>query len=308
MSVPYTRTSSSISLVLNFTSQVIPKSHPNFQKIADALAKGATEADLKPLLDIPAAVSTFTGGNVAVVDGRLFYKGFEVKGDLAKEILDFVKSGPPGAAKPFEMFLEKAFQNPDPRAAQDLYSWVAASGLPITETGDILAWKAVGNDYRSIHTGPRGKLDHSIGKVVEEPRHETDADPNSTCSRGIHFCSADYLKHYASGGSRVVAVTISPTDVVAFPKDYGNSKGRACRLTVVGEVPHDKVREYYPQGAKTYSWQQRWIRRDGSEVTIVETNRPGAYPLGDDQGNTYTRSGFFAGEGTQSKFDLIRRV
>lgn len=286
MGIAYTKTATSLSLVIGFKPVVIPSSHPNFETIVSLVRDPMTsEADLKPLLDIPKAIQTFTGGNVTVINGRLYYKGFEVQSKLATIILDLVKQGQADAAKPFEMFMEKAFANPDPRAAMDLFEWVAASNLPITPEGDILAWKAVRSDYKSIRAGKRGHLDHSIGSVVEEPREETDSDPNRTCSSGIHFCSIDYLSSgYAGGGSRIVAVAISPTDVVAFPKDYGNSKGRCCRLTVVGEVPIADVPTYYPQGERVYQgWSQptkpsitsgqRWTDEEGDtwEITWVYT-------------------------------------
>lgn len=318
MAIPYTKTASSISLVIAFTSTVIPKSHPNFDRIAELVVDpSTTEAELKPLLDIPAAISTFTGGNVMVVNGRLYYRGFEVKGNLAKVILDFVKSGQPEAAKPFELFLEKAFQNPDPHAAADLYDWVAASGLPITPTGDILAWKIVGPDYFSLHSGPKGKLRHRIGDVVEEERHTTDSDPNRTCSRGIHFCSAAYLPHYGTeAGNRVMAVTISPTDVVAFPKDYGLAKGRCCKLTVVGEVERAKAPTFYEKAGRTFDWSQdttiryrdKWLNRAGETVTIASTSAGGEYPIRDTQGRRYTKAGYFNGANSTSQFDLVRRV
>lgn len=259
MGVPYTKTETALSVVINFRPTVIPSSHPNFQKLVDLVQRQATtEAELIPLLDIPKAIEDFSGGNVTVVDGRLYYKGFEIKNELATVILNFVKAGKAEAAKPFEMFMEKAHANPDPRAASDLYSWVAAGRLPITPTGDILAWKIVQADYFSIRAGKRGKLRHMIGDVVEEPRHECNSNPDQTCSSGIHFCSLEYIKSggYASGGSRIMAVAVSPTDVVAFPKDYGLSKGRCCRLTVMGEVPQELVPNYY-SGSPVYSgWTQ----------------------------------------------------
>jgi hypothetical protein len=38
------------------------------------------------------------------------------------------------------------------------------------------------------------------------------------------------------GGERTVIVKINPRDVVSIPTDYDNSKGRACRYEVIGEV------------------------------------------------------------------------
>lgn len=293
MGIPYTVTPTSVSLVIGFRPTTIPSSHPNFDALRKLVSDpNTTERDIEPLLNIPKAIETFTGGNVTVVNGRLYYRGYEVKNSLAQVILNFVKAGQAEAAKPFERFMEKAFQNPDPRAVEGLYDWVVAGGLPITPDGDILAWKAVQQDFYSIRAGVRGKLRHMIGDVVEEPRHETDGDPDRTCSRGIHFCSVEYLKSggYASGGSRIMAVTISPTDVVAFPKDYNLSKGRCCKLTVVGEVPQADVPSYYSGAAPVYSgWKTAatvetprtphvrfpvqvgdvWKTRDGDRATVL---------------------------------------
>lgn len=250
--VPYTLTDTTISAVIGFVPRIIPKSHPNFETIKSLLVKGATEAKLLPLLDIPKAIEDYTGGDVFVKNGKLFYKGYEVRSTLATLILSFIREGNEEGAAPFKAFLAKAFANPDPRAALDLYDWVVHSGLPITPDGDILAWKAVRADYGSIHGGRR-QFDHHVGNIVEQPREECDANPDQTCSAGLHFCAGPYLKSYASGGSRIVAVKISPTDVVAFPKDYGWEKGRACRYEIVGEIPLEQVPSFYPQGRRLYS-------------------------------------------------------
>lgn len=336
MSIAYTKTATSLSIVIGFRPHVIPHSHPNFEKIAELVRDPATtEATLEPLISIPKAIATFTGGNVTVVDGRLFYKGFEVKNTLARIILDFVKEGQAAAAKPFELFMEKAFANPDPRAVEGLFDWCVAGGLPITPDGDILAWKAVQEDYYSIHRGPRGKLRHMIGDVVEEPRHELDANPDQTCSRGLHFCSVEYLKSggYASGGSRIMAVTISPTDVVAFPKDYKLSKGRCCRMTVVGEVEQREVPNYYAGASRVYSgWSKPaptpvvktnefgfavgdvYVDRDGDKwkITHIETAPHGMFPIRAEGVNhegkaSFTVKGRFIGRDNHS-YDLIRKV
>jgi hypothetical protein len=324
MSVPYTKTATSLSVVIDFLPTTIPSSHVNFDKIVKLVQNPkTTDKEVKALLDIPAAISTFTGGNVTVINGRLFYKGFEVKSALATLILNLIKSGDNDAAKPFERFLERAYSNPDPRAATDLYEWVAASKLPITEDGCILAWKAVGVDYMSIHSGPRGKLRHQVGDIVSEPRNECDANPNQTCSRGIHFCSVDYLKHYIGGGSRIMAVKIGPEDVVAFPKDYGNSKGRCWKLEVVGEVPQDRVKDFYPTAAVYRGWEapkpqpvkeadfavgQKWRTREGKTVKIQNRTGRTDYPIRGNNNALYTMKGRYYSDSQTHKLDLVKRV
>lgn len=327
MGIPYTKSDTTLSVVIDFRPTIIPSSHPNFQKLCELVENPrTTEADITPLINIPKAIETFTGGNVTVINGRLFYKGFEVKNNLASVILNFVKQGKDAAAKPFEMFMEKAHQNPDPRAVEGLYDWVVAGKLPITPDGDILAWKIVQNDYYSKRSGKQGKLRHAIGDVVEEPRHETDPDPDRTCSIGIHFCSLEYIEkgNYGSmdSGDRIVAVAISPTDVVAFPRDYKLSKGRCCRLKVVGEVDWQKVKTFYDDKPVYSGWEppkaernahgiavgQTWRRRDGSKVVIESISHPGAYPVRDTDGSTYTSNGDWDGPSSDSKFDLLSLV
>lgn len=324
--ISYSKTGSSITVVTGYKPKTIPSSHPNFDKIVEAVKDPrTTEAQLEPLLDIPKTIADASGGNITVVNGGLFFKGFPVKNDLATFILQLISEGNKIAAQPLMKFLDKAFANPDPRAASDLYQWVVASGLPITPEGDIFAWKAVGMDYLSLHAPRRGDLvfDHHVGNVVKEDRAYCDPNPDHTCSKGLHFCSAPYLKHYAGGGSRIVAVTISPTDVVAFPRDYGWEKGRASQYTVVGEVPYEDVPEFYPRGSRVYQWPQPvvapatpadsktgdvWATRSGREVTIIR-QFPGEpfYSVQTDNG-VYTASGRFVSERADSPHDLVKFV
>jgi len=325
MNIPYSMTPTSISLTLGFVPKVIPSTHPNFTKIRDLLFKpDTTENDLRKLIDIKAAIETFKSENVKVVNGKLYYKGFHIHNALSDHILGFINRGQLDAAEPFKNFLERAQQNPDPRAATDLYDWVVASGLPITPDGCILAWKAVGNDYFSLHPGPRGKLRHQIGDVVSEPREECDADPNRTCSRGLHFCSAPYLRFYQGGGSRVLAVKVDPANVVAFPKDYHNEKGRACEYTVVGEIEdRSKVNEFYPQGRAVYGGYddvkvkltgpiragQKWKDRKGEVQEIQSAGQPhGMYPVRTMSGRVYTAEGRYLDDVTEHRLDLIERI
>lgn len=333
MAVAYTKTDTAITVVIDFSPKTIPSSHPNFQKIVTLAKKGATkEADIVKLIDIPKAIETFTGGNVTVVNGRLFYKGFEVKNSLASVILGLVKVGDKEGAKPFELFMESAFRNPDRRAVDDLYDWVVHSKLPITPDGRILAWKAVRGDYTSIHGGG---FDHHIGNTVQQDRSLCDANPERTCSSGLHFCSGPYLKSYASGGSRIVAVAIEPEHVVAFPTDYGWEKGRACKYEVVGEIPLDQVPNYY-HAAPIYDWKapakaqtkakksaavkaktaggisvgQYWTDGQGNKVKITSINEKSekGFIVRGDNNQTYTGNGRYYGKDVKSDRDLLKLV
>ncbi len=166
---------------------------------------------------------------------------------------------------------------------------------------------------------------------MTEPREECDDNPDQTCSRGLHFCAASYLSNYGSGGSRIVVVKINPRDVVAFPRDYNLAKGRACAYQVVGEVPMDQVKTFYPQGRPVYTGfdqgyskpapapvartprdglfavGQVWRTGNGQEVTITSISGAGTYSIIASNGGTYMNTGAYY-QGVSSSIDLVTLV
>ena len=140
------------------------------------------------------------------------------------------------SATPLVNFLEKVYSNPSHTAVKELFLFQEQCELPITADGDLIAYKIVKDDYTDIYTG---KMDNSIGKVVEMPRFAVDDNRSNTCSSGLHFCSRSYLTHYGSSNrdnDRCLLVKINPADVVSIPNDYNNAKGRTCRYEVVSEI------------------------------------------------------------------------
>ena len=133
--------------------------------------------------------------------------------------------------EPLVNFMDNLMQNPSHRSVNELYGFLEKNNLPITPDGHFLAYKRVRDNYFDVHSGT---MDNSVGKIVEMPRNEVDDNANNTCSSGLHFCSQEYLTSF--GGDRTVIVKINPRDVVSIPNDYNNSKGRACRYEVIGEV------------------------------------------------------------------------
>ena len=83
---------------------------------------------------------------------------------------------------------------------------------------------------------------------VEMERNRVDDDKDNTCSKGLHFCSLDYLNHF--GGERIVILKINPRDVVSIPNDYNDSKGRACRYEIVDEIEKDKADEAFAKAVQ----------------------------------------------------------
>ncbi len=197
--------------------------------LSDAEREEAILHAMAPLTGIAANVDD---SRVTVEDRRVLFDGENLPTALTRKIVAVVRDGLPLA--PWKRFVVRLFENPSRGAQAELNEFLETASLPITEDGCFLAYKRVTEDYRDLRTQT---FDNSVGSVVEMPREDVDPDRDRTCSRGLHFCSQDYLAHFYSGGGRIVIVKVNPTDVVSIPSDYQFTKGRTWRYEVVGEVP-----------------------------------------------------------------------
>ena len=210
-----------ITVMMDGVTHTINGDHINYAAIREAL-KTKDHAEVERLINIPAAVASFAHGRVKVVADQVFYGDHEVKGSVVTRILAMIREG--FDAEPMVRFLDNLMANPSKRAVDELYGFLEATALPITEDGCFLAYKKVNDNYRDFYTG---KMDNSIGQVLEMPRNQVDDDRGRTCSRGLHFCSLSYLPHYMGGQGRVLLVKVNPANVVSIPNDYDFAKGRA---------------------------------------------------------------------------------
>lgn len=224
-----------VSMSLGMKPYNVDYSHPNFDKIVDALRNEEWDV-VEELINVAKSVLKFVGDKITVdVDnGVVYYLGEELHGSLVERILRMMREG--FDIKPLINFLNNLMQNPSKRSVDELYGFLEYGKMPITSDGHFLAYKRVNEDYTSCHDR---KTDNSIGMIVEMPRNKVDDNKDSTCSYGLHFCSHEYLKSFS--GVRVVVLKINPADVVSIPIDYNHTKGRACKYLVVGELSEEEV-------------------------------------------------------------------
>lgn len=227
-------TTDGITLFLGAAPTLISDADPNYERIVKAVNDGADADAINSILfeaqqQLTKAVQLTD--DITIEGGVVLYKGHGVAESLSERIIEQHKQG--FALEPMLRFLENLMQNPSSRAVNHLYSFLEKGRNPITEDGCFLAYKKVRHDYQDIFTGT---MDNSVGAVVEMVRNMVDDDPNRTCSHGLHACSFDYLGYYAAASNdRVMAVKVNPKDVVAIPRDYNDTKMRACRYEVVAE-------------------------------------------------------------------------
>jgi hypothetical protein len=244
--IPYViKTNGSVTLYLKGECLTVAPDHPNYNKIIDAI-KAGDFSQIESLVNVAKAVTNYTAGRISIDNGQIFYSGFAVHSTLTDRIIKMMAEG-------FKFdhmikFLENLMQNPSKRAVEETYGFLENYGLPITEDGCFLAYKAVRNNYTDIYSG---KFNNSVGSVVSMPRNMVDDNYGMDCSNGLHVGALDYVVGYGhfkkgdavpDGGNRLLLVKVNPKDVVSVPKYEGHTKMRVCEYTVVSEI-NDVVKE-----------------------------------------------------------------
>ena len=276
MGVVYVVTGSAVNLTIDGKMQVLHKSHTNYEKVVGILKSGnVDEKVLTELLNPAKKINEFGQGKLKVKDGVIVYTGEDgdvniaVDDSLIKRIETMMEEG--FDVKPLVAFFENLMLNPSSHAVLGLYKFLESNELPLTDDGCFLAYKKVRFDFKDIRTGT---MDNSVGKTVTMLRNQVDDNYNNTCSRGLHFASFAYARDFYSKDAEdhMLILKVNPADVVAFPNDYKNAKGRTCRYEVIGEVPNDKM-EYLLknfQGVKDIE-QLRALIEDIRAIVNAET-------------------------------------
>lgn len=238
-SVPYILNENSLTVMMGTAPKTVSREHPYFNDIVEAV-KDKDWEEVFRLIDMETAINEFAGSNsgVEVKNGTVYYKGQEVHNTLTERIMFLHRNG--HDIDPFVNFMENLMENPSYRATHELFDFLEACTLPITDDGRFLAYKKVRDNYMDVHSGT---FDNSPGSVPQMERNFVDEDKNRTCSAGLHICSYSYLSHYP--GDRVVMVKVNPADVVAIPADHGNAKARVSQYEVIKDITDDYISDYY---------------------------------------------------------------
>lgn len=242
---PFLQSNKGITITIDGEPKMFSSTHPSFNAIVEAV-ESDDEAAVMALTDIRKNVFDITLGRVEIKENIILVGGREVKGVLVDRILEMVSRGSK-AVNGYIMFLDNLMDNPSRTAVNELYLFLEACDLPVTSDGHFLAYKRVKENYTDLHSG---NFDNSIGAKPEMPRNEVDDNRDRVCSKGLHFCSYNYLPHFGAGNNsnKVVIVKVNPANVVSIPSDYENAKGRAWLYEVVGEITDweaDRITSWY---------------------------------------------------------------
>lgn len=226
--IPFVIQGENIVLYVDNAPVIIDASHLNYKLVKQALIDKDFDR-VRELSTVKKAVTQASGGRAQFVDGVVMFDGEEMHNALSTRMIKMFQEG--FDIDPMLTFIERLDSNPSYRARQELFGFLDACTLPITDDGCFLAYKKITKDWKDCYTNT---IDNSIGAVVTMPRRDVNENPNETCSAGLHVCSYSYLNSYS--GDRVVAVKVDPADVVSVPTDYNNAKMRVCKYEVVEEL------------------------------------------------------------------------
>jgi hypothetical protein len=230
----WTITDQNVVVSYDGETHIVKRSDSLADRLIKALKEGR-QRDIPGLVSAAARIETFSKGAFQVKDGRVMINGVAAPEVLSNKIVRFSNDGLP--FQPLLKFAAKLQENPSFRAVNELYQFLEKNDHPITETGNFIAYKRVRSNFKDIHSGT---FDNSVGRLVEVPRNQVDEDSSRTCSYGLHVANWNYAHtQFASHDSNsdiMLEVEVSPSDVVAIPSDYNQSKMRCCRYKVLGIV------------------------------------------------------------------------
>lgn len=222
-----------LTVVVNGKTFTILREHPRFEVVIEALK--TNDADhIEDVLDTINRTREYLSeidGDVEIYDGSVYYNGERLDNGLTTRIVEMMELGLD--VDHMVVFLRNLMENPSFQSRKELYEWMEACDLPITEDGRFIAYKVVGEDYLDKYSR---SIDNSVGQVVEMDRGRVDDNRRNECSYGLHFCSRYYIEFFRSEGDRLMVVAINPKDVVSIPEDYNRAKGRCSRYEVIDEI------------------------------------------------------------------------
>lgn len=291
MAYPYIVQGNNITVVIDNKIHTFSKTHVCFERLKEAIKTDDWDG-VKDLIEPKKAVLNYGKGHIEIQGENLFWKGEAMHNALATKIVEMLRDGFP--IEPMVLFMENLMQNPSRRAVTELYGFLEKGELPITPDGHFLAYKRVRDTYFDVHSNsvlnkPANLMsDNEVDAlplvagqvavdiedgvtVVTMERNAVDDDKDRTCSSGLHFCSKDYLGHF--GGERIMILKINPRDVVSIPSDYNDSKGRACRYEVIGELGVNPD-EAFTKPVQDTAAGSTVVKRETPAVSTVKTAAP----------------------------------
>jgi hypothetical protein len=243
MTIPFTLTNESITVVYNGKAHVVQRGQPQFVNLRNALLAERWE-EVPSHLTVAKSLSAWAKGRFTVNETleEFSYDGAPLPKQINSRIISMAAAGKDPT--PLFLFYERLQRNPSMRSVEQLYKFLQHTGIPFTTDGCLLAYKGVKNDYTDQHTG---KVDNRPGTVNKMARNKISDDPREACHFGFHVGALTYARTFSQ---RVIICKVDPEHVVCVPYDHSERKMRVCEYKVIGNygeiLPDDIFDENAP--------------------------------------------------------------
>lgn len=277
------RTGNKLTVILpNGQPKTTVEGNGNYEAVLEAIRERNWDV-IPDLLDPKAAIFNFSDGVFEVINNIVHVEGKPVPEGLSKKIVGFAKDGLP--YKPLLNFWNKLQRNPSYRNVQSLFEFLDRNEYPITEDGDIIAYKGVKEDWTDCHTGT---ILNTIGKTISMPRNEVNDNPELSCQKGFHCANYSFAWGYGASG-HMIMVSVNPEHVVSMPNAYDFAKMRVCEYKVLSEVKQEEKGNLYTSTIDntsdvTYEYDNgsRFEDDEESFYTCYECDGAGCYECEDE--------------------------
>lgn len=240
MSIPFTLTNESATVIYNGKPYTVQKSSPHFASLRAALI--SEDWDVVPKhLTVNSSLTTWAKGKFTVNDTiEVFsFEGTVLPPSINQRIVRMHAQGKDPA--PLFRFYERLQKNPSFRSVEQLYDFLKHGKIPLTTDGCFLAYKGVNEDFTDRYTGT---IDNRPGVVHKMPRNKISDDPRQTCHFGYHVGAVVYARSF---GPKIVICKVDPEHVVCVPYDASQQKMRVCEYKVIGHygvhLPDDIIED-----------------------------------------------------------------
>lgn len=256
-----------VATTVNGVLHLADDTHPSWTGILRELRKGdfADESRLETLFNDSAGfiredLAKYTD-RITIRNEKVYLDGEEAKGRLPQKIVQvYNKNQSPRA---LVLFLENLSDNPSHRSREQLFTYLEKHDFQITEDGCFIAYKGLGKDEYSIHSGKatvdgteiKGRIPNREGSVITMPRSEISDDPNVACHAGLHAGTYSYASGFGRGVT--AKVKVNPKHVVSVPADSNTQKIRTeqyevLQVDIVAPNDEQEVYEAYEDWDEAY--------------------------------------------------------
>lgn len=129
-------------------------------------------------------------------------------------------------------------------SVEDLLRFMEKGDMPVTENGDIVAYKVLKSKrnkangiipgiYVDCHTK---NVTQRVGSYVNVDESLVDKNRRNECSNGLHIARRSYISGFS--GDVCMMCVIAPEDVITVPHNDPN-KVRVCGYHIVAELPKE---------------------------------------------------------------------